>query len=40
MKESFDSWKYDTFAKLKAEMERKKAKVIDEFVRSAMSPLQ
>jgi len=40
MKESFDSWKYDTHAKYKAEMERKKAKVIDEFVRSAMSPLQ
>ena len=40
MKEAFDSWKYDVFAKLKADMERKKAKVIDEFVRSAMSPLQ
>jgi hypothetical protein len=40
MKEAYSSWKYDTFAKLKAEMERKKAKVIDEFVRSAMSPLQ
>jgi len=39
-KEAFDNWKYDTFAKYKAEMERKKAKVIDEFIRSAMSPLQ
>jgi hypothetical protein len=29
-----------TFAKYKAEMERKKAKVIDEFIRSAMSPIQ
>jgi hypothetical protein len=40
MKEAYDSWKFSTFAKMKAEMERKKAKVIDEFVRSAMSPLQ
>jgi hypothetical protein len=40
MKEAYDSWKYSTFAKLKADMERKKAKVIDELVRSAMSPLQ
>jgi hypothetical protein len=28
------------FAHLAAEMEKKKAKVIDEFIRSAMSPLQ
>jgi hypothetical protein len=40
MKEAYDCWKYSTFAKLKADMERKKAKVIDEFVRSAMGPLQ
>lgn len=39
MKAAWDSWKYDTFAKAKAEMERKKANVIDIFVRNAMSPL-
>lgn len=40
MKAAWDSWKYDTFAKAKAEIERKKANVIDIFVRNAMSPLQ
>lgn len=39
MKQAWDSWKYDTFAKAKAEMERKKANVIDIFVRNCMSPL-
>jgi len=37
---AFDNWKYDTFAKLKAEVERKKAKCIDTFVRNGMSPIQ
>jgi len=37
---AWDTWKFDTFAKLKQDMERKKMKVIDEFIRSAMSPLQ
>jgi hypothetical protein len=40
MEKAFDNWKYDVFADKKARMEQLKAKVIDEFVRSAMSPLQ
>jgi hypothetical protein len=38
MKAAWDSWKYDTFAKLKSEMERKKAMVCDTLVRNNMSP--
>ena len=40
LKNAFNEWKGDTFAKFQAEIERKKAKVIDEFMRSAMSPFQ
>jgi hypothetical protein len=40
MQQAFDSWKYMIFAKLREEMERKKARVIDDFVRNSMSPLQ
>jgi hypothetical protein len=37
---AFDNWKYDTFAKLKIQMEQKKANIIDTFIRNSMSPLQ
>jgi len=40
LKSAFVAWKSDTFAKFKAEIERKKAKVIDEFTRQCMSPFQ
>ncbi|MEE4248546.1 MAG: hypothetical protein V2I33_24465 [Kangiellaceae bacterium] len=40
MQQGFDNWKYMIFAKLREEMERKKARVIDDFIRSSMSPLQ
>jgi len=40
VKAAFDSWKYDTFAKMKSDMERKKAMVIDTLVRNNMSPFQ
>jgi len=40
MEKAFDNWKYDCFADKKAQMERMKAKVIDEFIRNAMSPIQ
>jgi len=37
---AFNDWKADTFRKYKEERERKVAKVVDEFVRQSMSPLQ
>jgi hypothetical protein len=40
MQQGFDNWKYMCFAHLKMEMERKKAKVIDDLIRNSMSPLQ
>jgi hypothetical protein len=40
MQQGFDNWKYMVFAKLREEMERKKARVIDDFIRNSMSPLQ
>ena len=40
MQQAFDSWKYAVFANLKAEVERKKAKIIDDLIRNAMGPLQ
>jgi hypothetical protein len=40
MQQGFDNWKYMIFAKLREEMERKKARVIDDFIRNSMSPLQ
>ncbi len=39
MQQAFDSWKYAVFANLKAEVERKKAKIIDDLIRNAMGPL-
>jgi hypothetical protein len=40
MQQAFDNWKYMCFAKLREDMERKKAKIIDDLVRNSMSPLQ
>jgi hypothetical protein len=40
LKNAFNDWKADTFRKFAEERERKVAKVIDEFVRQSMSPLQ
>ena len=40
MTNAFNDWKADTFRKYKEERERKVAKVVDEFVRQSMSPLQ
>ena len=40
LKNAFTAWKADTFTKFQAELERKKAKVIDEFLRQSMSPFQ
>ena len=37
---AFNDWKADTFRKYKEERERKVAKVVDEFIRQSMSPLQ
>jgi hypothetical protein len=37
---AFNDWKADTFRKYKEERERKVARVVDEFVRQSMSPLQ
>jgi hypothetical protein len=37
---AYDTWKYDTFQELKAAMERKKARIIDDLIRNSMSPLQ
>jgi hypothetical protein len=39
MQQSFDSWKYHVFAHLAAAIEKKKAKIIDDLIRNAMSPL-
>jgi len=40
IKQAFDSWKGDTFRKFAMEVERKKAKCIDELIRQNMSPIQ
>ena len=40
LKNAFNDWRADTFTKFKEELERKKAKVIDEFMRQSMSPFQ
>jgi hypothetical protein len=40
LKNAFNDWKADTFRKFAEERERKVAKVIDEFIRQSMSPLQ
>jgi hypothetical protein len=37
---AYDTWKYDTFQELKAAMERKKARIIDDLIRNSMSPIQ
>jgi hypothetical protein len=37
IQEAFNIWKYDTFNKLKIQMEHTKAKVIDRLIRAAMS---
>jgi len=37
---AFNDWKADTFRKYKEERERKVAKVVDEFIRQSMSPIQ
>ena len=40
LRNAFNDWKADTFRKFAEERERKVAKVIDEFIRQSMSPLQ
>jgi hypothetical protein len=37
---AFNDWKADTFRKYKEERERKVARVVDEFIRQSMSPIQ
>jgi hypothetical protein len=39
LKLAFNTWKYDTFQKLRVAIEQQKAKIIDTFVRNSMSPL-
>ena len=37
---AFNNWKFDTFAKMRVEMEHKKAKVIDDLIKASMGPEQ
>jgi hypothetical protein len=39
VQQAFDNWKYHVFAHLAADVEKKKAKVIDDLIRNSMSPL-